>query len=179
MGGNGASCALMTHCRREVMHAQWEILLDDEFLEAYQHGIVIRCCDRITRRFYPRLLTYSADYPEKYAISSFVLSLATSLTACRVLLASIRSKGACPCPRCLIPLSRIQNLGMKLDMKQRCTLARMDDENRRSKINTARDIIYNKNFAINSKYVEALLKQESLVPTDVSATMVSPHQLRR
>jgi hypothetical protein len=66
MGGKGPSNALMTHCRREVMHAQWDILLDEEFLEAYQHSIVVVCCDGIIRRFYPWLLTYSADYPEKY-----------------------------------------------------------------------------------------------------------------
>ena len=56
----------MSHCHRELFHAQWTILLDGEFLEAYKHGIVIRCCDGIVRRFYPRILTYSADYPEKY-----------------------------------------------------------------------------------------------------------------
>lgn len=55
----------MTHCRREVLHAQWDILLDNEFLEAYEHGIVFESCDGITRRFYPRIVTYSADYPEK------------------------------------------------------------------------------------------------------------------
>ena len=32
----------------------------------YVHGIVIKCCDGVLRRFYPRLFTYSADYPEKY-----------------------------------------------------------------------------------------------------------------
>jgi Plavaka transposase len=68
MGTNGSIKALMTHCCREALHAQWSILLDDEFVEAYQHGIVIKCCDGITRRFYPRILAYSADYPEKYAI---------------------------------------------------------------------------------------------------------------
>ena len=65
MGANGSIKALMIHCRREIMHAQWMILLDDEFLEAYHQGIVIECCDGIMRRFYPRILTYSADYPEK------------------------------------------------------------------------------------------------------------------
>ena len=55
----------MTHCRREVIHSQWEILLDDEFLEAYEHGIVIECCDGLPLRFYTRLMTYAADYPEK------------------------------------------------------------------------------------------------------------------
>jgi hypothetical protein len=64
-GGKTPSKAFMTHCRREVMHAQWKILLDDEFLEAYSHGIIIECCDGIKRRFYPRIFTYSADYPEK------------------------------------------------------------------------------------------------------------------
>ena len=55
----------MAHCRREIYHAQWAIILDDEFLEAYEHGIVIQCCDAIQRRFYPRIFTYSADYKEK------------------------------------------------------------------------------------------------------------------
>jgi hypothetical protein len=42
------------------------LLLDEEFLNAYQHGMVIECCDGATRRFYPRIFTYSADYQEKY-----------------------------------------------------------------------------------------------------------------
>lgn len=57
---------LYTHCNRELFHAQWREMLDDEFLEAYQHGIVVRCCDGIERRLFPRIFTYSADYPEKY-----------------------------------------------------------------------------------------------------------------
>lgn len=56
----------MTHCHRELTHEQWKILLDDEFLQAYQHGIVMQCGDNLLRRFYPRIFTYSADYPEKY-----------------------------------------------------------------------------------------------------------------
>lgn len=64
-GGKAISQKLMTHCRREVIHAQWDILLDDEFIEAYTHGIVVVCCDGVTCCFYPRIFTYSADYPEK------------------------------------------------------------------------------------------------------------------
>lgn len=64
-GGKGPDQVLMTHCRREIFHAQWDILLDDEFLEAYAHGILIQCRDGITRRLYPRIFTYSADHPEK------------------------------------------------------------------------------------------------------------------
>jgi hypothetical protein len=55
----------MTHCHRECIHAQWRIILDDEFLEAYEHGIVIECCNGVLHRFYPQISTYSADYPEK------------------------------------------------------------------------------------------------------------------
>ncbi len=87
---------------------------------------------------------------------------------CRVLLASIRDKGFCLCPRCLIPRMRLQNLGMALDMKQRKTLARVDDETRRRKVDIAREIIYQKNDAVDSNAVEAFLKPQSLVPTSVS-----------
>lgn len=65
-GPRGPGKKLFTHCRRETLHAQWEILLDDDFVEAYQHGIVVECCDRLMRRFYPRIFTYSADYQEKF-----------------------------------------------------------------------------------------------------------------
>jgi hypothetical protein len=56
---------LKTHCRRELMHEVWRVLLDDEFLHAYVHGIVLPCADGIQRRIYPRIFTYSGDFPEK------------------------------------------------------------------------------------------------------------------
>jgi hypothetical protein len=64
-GAKGPNAAFVTHCNRELFHAQWEILLDDNFIQAYEHGIVITCGDGVTRRFYPQIFTYSADYPEK------------------------------------------------------------------------------------------------------------------
>lgn len=66
----GISCqtnvakSLHTHCQRELLHAQLRIVLDDEFMHAYEHGMEI-CIDKVWRRFYVRILTYSADYPEK------------------------------------------------------------------------------------------------------------------
>lgn len=86
-GGKGASDAFLTHCHRELLHGQWKILLDDEFLEAYQHGIVIECCDGIRRRFYFRIFTYSADYPEKYA--SPLCSWALLMVANQIELSSV------------------------------------------------------------------------------------------
>jgi hypothetical protein len=154
----------MTHSRREVLHAQWDILLDDEFMEAYIHGIVIQCCDRIMRRFYLRIFTYSADYQEKY--ETFLTS-SSVLTNCRVLLATIRAKGSCPCPRCLLPLSLVQNLGTVRDRRHRVIHARVDDEDRRNKVDSARDYIYKQHYAVDSEKVEDLLKTESLVPIAV------------
>jgi hypothetical protein len=56
---------MVKHCRRELMHQVWRLLLDEEFMEAYRHGIVLTCADGILRRVFPRIFTYSADYPEK------------------------------------------------------------------------------------------------------------------
>lgn len=65
-GAKGPSDALMTHCFREFFHAQWKTIIDDEFIDAYAHGMVVLCADGVQRRVYPRIFTYSADYPEKY-----------------------------------------------------------------------------------------------------------------
>ena len=46
-GVKGPNQALLTHCQWELLHAQWKALLDDNFLAAYEHGVVIECCDGI------------------------------------------------------------------------------------------------------------------------------------
>jgi hypothetical protein len=51
--------------KRQLMHAIWELMLDAEFIAAYVNGIVIRFADGVERLVFPRLFTYSADYPEK------------------------------------------------------------------------------------------------------------------
>lgn len=87
----------------------------------------------------------------------------------RILIASIRNLGRCPCPRCLIPLDRVANMGMRRDMAQRRTLARIDDVKRRDRIETAREKIYEKGYVVDSRAVEDLLQEDSLVPTAVRA----------
>ncbi|KIK34655.1 hypothetical protein CY34DRAFT_97579 [Suillus luteus UH-Slu-Lm8-n1] len=144
--GKGVGRECMTHCHRELFQAQWRILLDHEFLEAYEHGIIILCCDSIKRRFYPRIFTYSADYPEK------------------VLIATIRQLGGCPCSRCLIPKTRLHHLGMVRDRQQRATLA-CSDTSRSPLVATARSLIYEKHYGIDSMAVETILKADSWVPT--------------
>lgn len=56
---------MLTHIHQEIMHAQWAVLLDNDFLCSYVHGLVITCSDGVQRWFYPRIFTYLADYPEK------------------------------------------------------------------------------------------------------------------
>jgi hypothetical protein len=63
--GKSATPDVLSYCKRELVHAIWELLLDEEFMKAYQHGIVIMFADGIARQVYPRFVTYSADYPEK------------------------------------------------------------------------------------------------------------------
>lgn len=88
----------------------------------------------------------------------------------RVLLASIKNRGRCPCPRCLIPMNRIQNMGMTRDRQQRITLKRVDDDSRRFNIANARRLIYELNYAVDSKSLSDFLTAESWVPTSVSHT---------
>ncbi|KIM67436.1 hypothetical protein SCLCIDRAFT_46324, partial [Scleroderma citrinum Foug A] len=146
-GGKAPPADFMAHCHRKLFHKQWGIILDDEFLEVWEHGIIIHFCDGVEHRFYPRIFTYSADYPEK------------------VLLASICNLGQCPCPRCTIPMSRVHNLGMSRDKTERVTLAHVDDCVRQSKIQSARTHIYDFTLGVTSTAVESLLKDQSLVPT--------------
>jgi hypothetical protein len=60
-------------------------------------------------------------------------------------------------------------MGMVRDMRQWITLARVDDDVQRRRVEAAHDIIYRKNYAVDSAAVEALLKEELLVPSNVSA----------
>ncbi|KAF8890440.1 hypothetical protein BD779DRAFT_1438607 [Infundibulicybe gibba] len=143
-GTASRKATLLTHCRRELMHAVWSNLLDDKFLEAYKHGIVLLCPDGIWRRVYPRIFTYSADYPEK------------------VLLAAIRDKGGCPCPRCLVQMSKTDRMGFARDLQSRISGARTYLWD---KITTARNLIYNRGYAVASRAVENILQPWSLVPT--------------
>jgi hypothetical protein len=147
------------------------VLLDEEFLYAYEHGIVIKCCDGVTRRFYPRIFTYSADYPEKYG-RKLDRQYTSLIVSNRVLIASIRNLGRCPCPRCLIPLSQAKDLGTKSDILQRRSLIRTNTQIRQENVAAARQLIYERNYAVDNVHVNALLKDESLVPTSVCELLI-------
>ncbi|KAG6913290.1 hypothetical protein DXG01_008139, partial [Tephrocybe rancida] len=84
LGKNKTNSEFLSHCRWELAHAQWQLLLDDDFINAYQHGLVVQWEDGISRRFYPRIFCYSADYKEK------------------ALMATVRMNGLVPCLRCKV-----------------------------------------------------------------------------
>jgi hypothetical protein len=59
------------------MQAIWLFLLDEEFMHAYEHGIVVQFADNVKRRVFPRFFTYAADYPEKqvFCLRYFAMKL--------------------------------------------------------------------------------------------------------
>ena len=65
MYGKAPTDEVKRFCKRQLFQSAWELLQDEEFKEAYRHGFKEECGDGITRRFFPRFCTYSADYPEK------------------------------------------------------------------------------------------------------------------
>ena len=75
--------------------------------------------------------------------------------------------GICPCPRCLIKKEYIKGLGTKVDGQRRAKL-RECNERYRAQVETAREIIYKKGYAVNSKAVNRVIGSESFTPTRVS-----------
>jgi hypothetical protein len=112
------------------------------------------------------LLTQLTILKSELAITDTSRALLMSNSS-RVLLASIRDKGCRPCPQCLVFKQEIKNLGLPKDRQQRVQFARVDNLQRLNKISSARRIIYEDNYLVNSAAVERILKEESLVPTSV------------
>ncbi|KAF8550589.1 hypothetical protein OG21DRAFT_1499714 [Imleria badia] len=137
---------LYTHFKRELMHAVWGLLLDGKFVEAHKTGILIECVDHIIRQFFPRLYSYSANYPEK------------------VLLACIKFLGNCLCPRCFVEKAAVPDMGKPSDMMTRTTQLRVNNNAYQSAIKAARKLIFG-GKSLNSKRVTDLLKDTSWVPT--------------
>ena len=84
-----------------------------------------------------------------------------------MLIATIRDKGGCPCPRCLIKFDEIPLLGTSRDRETREQRMRNDTPEIRALVENARKLIYKDGYVVNSEKVEDLLKPASLVPTTV------------
>lgn len=164
---------VLTHCRHELMQAIWLLLMDDDFMHAYEFGIVIEFLDGISRRVFPRFFTYSADYPEKCRSFNAAVCLQADELA-RVLLASIKFLAQCPCPRCYTPKDKIGELGSQADRRQRDRDVWEDNNSIQDKINRVRRWIYEKGTNITSTYVKRMMGPQSLNPTMVRNSTSSP-----
>ncbi|CDO69347.1 hypothetical protein BN946_scf184746.g28 [Trametes cinnabarina] len=131
--------------RGELMQKVWSKLLDDDFVHAYIHGILVECADGVVRRLFPQFFTYSADYPEK------------------VLLTAIKNLGKCPCPRCHIKLSQISQSGTHVDDQRRAHEC-VDGCALRNDIKRACKWLFTHGYAVTSKRIRNVLDGRSLVP---------------
>ncbi|KAL5537155.1 hypothetical protein ACEPAF_978 [Sanghuangporus sanghuang] len=155
--GRGASAELFTYLRRQLMQAILSLVIfQPEFLEVYTTGVQFRCSDNVTHRLFPRIMIYSADYPE------------------RMLVATLRNMGAFSCPKCLIRREFIHELGTTRD-NQRCNRRRLDDAHRQDSVSNSRRWIFESGYAVDSGQVKGILGDGSLVPIHNAFSVLSPH----
>ena len=64
----------------------------------------------------------------------------------------------------------MHKLGTHNDLRRRATTERVDDDDRRSKVDLVRKWIYEKGMSVTSVHVRRVLGSEALVPTRVSAS---------
>ncbi|TBU49531.1 hypothetical protein BD309DRAFT_834404, partial [Dichomitus squalens] len=144
MYGKSPSADELKFCKRELFQQIWLLLLDADFMHAYEHGIVLTCGDGVVRRLFPRIFTYSADYPEK------------------VLIAALRPLARCLCPRCLITKDQVADAGTKTDDRRRAH-TRQDTKTLQANIKRARKNIF-KGCSLAGPRVKSWLDPESLTP---------------
>jgi hypothetical protein len=60
-----ASVAVLRFCKREYIQAILQILMNKDFIDAYENGIVSQFADGIFRRGFLRIVFHSGDYPKK------------------------------------------------------------------------------------------------------------------
>ena len=163
--GKVPSAAMLTHLRRELTHAIWRLILDDDLMRAYTDGEPIKLFD-IIQALFPRFLFYSADYPEKLAQA--LSNLFQAHFCFRTLISCIKFLAKCMCPRCLSAKSKISEVGSKRDMRNRVKLGRIDSDARRFDIEIVRRMLFEKGINITSVKIDRVLGPTSTVPTRVN-----------
>ncbi|TFK28669.1 hypothetical protein FA15DRAFT_584096, partial [Coprinopsis marcescibilis] len=143
--GVPASAKVVTHLKRELFHGAWRVLLDDDFLKAHKHGIVVKCGDGKTCRLFPRFFFYSADYPEK------------------VLIGTIQYLSNCGCCQCLVCKSAFHKMGTDDDDKARQD-RREDTPRQCREVEGCRARIFKKGYSPQSKSFALTIGQQSEVP---------------
>ncbi|PIL29093.1 hypothetical protein GSI_09141 [Ganoderma sinense ZZ0214-1] len=134
--------------KHELVHKIWLLLLDKEFMNAYEFGILILCGDGIWRQVFPRIFFYSADYPEK------------------CLMAGLKTLARLACPDCAMDRCNFWRMGMKKDLMDRIKLARQDSSMFHRAISTVREWIFKKGVSPDGANVKRTkLGLFSMLPT--------------
>ncbi|KAH9848646.1 hypothetical protein C2E23DRAFT_785618 [Lenzites betulinus] len=144
--GIAATAAVLTFLKRELMQQIWLLLMDDHFMYAYVHGILLLCGDKVLRRLFIRFFIYAADYPEK------------------ILLACLRYFAKCPCPRCRINKDKIIEMGTRNDLYRR-NQSRQDNDDVLYRILMTRRWIFEDGVPLTSAYIARVLDPLSITPT--------------
>ncbi|KAF5347094.1 hypothetical protein D9758_011661 [Tetrapyrgos nigripes] len=127
---------LWTHFKRELFQAIWRLLFTKQVKEAYKSGVIVKCSDAQTRRFFLRWFTYSKDYPE------------------RCLMLCTKNQGH----------FEVHEMGTAADMDRR-KQKRVDNTELWEKVADARRELFVNGKPITSQAVRKLMDPESLVPT--------------
>ena len=79
--------------------------------------------------------------------------------------------------RCLVTMDNVPNLGTTEDRQARLEKQRVDSDEHQALVKEARKKLYDEGYAVDGEYVDGLLKDESLVPTEVRmrAHLISEH----
>lgn len=151
-----------------MFQAIWLILLSPAFVSAYVHGILLAFPDGVTRRVFPRILTYSADYPEQYVAYALPATSGTANRYFRMLVAGIKYLSMFPCVHCLVKKPLIHLMGTKHDMGNRVRLKRSDTARQCGKIELVRSWIFEKGRVLTSVVIDCVLGPMSLTAVRVS-----------
>ncbi|KAF7317520.1 hypothetical protein MKEN_00838600 [Mycena kentingensis (nom. inval.)] len=148
---------VLAHLKRELFHRVWDILLDDEFLDAWVNGLrTDDCWDQLLRRLFPRFPTYGADYMDK------------------ILTATMKFLSLRPCPRCLILKADIPLTGTAGDLTRRQEL-RENTLVWRNAVKTAQRKIMEHGAAVDGDPVNRIvpLGENSFVPVKNTFTKIT------
>lgn len=88
--------------------------------------------------------------------------------ASRVLIATLRQNGHCPCTRCFVTQEKLGHLGTPADLVTR-SRSRKDDEARQVLVGEARRLITQQRLRLGHDAIEELLFPQSLIPIEVDA----------
>ena len=165
--GDASSAEVYTYCKQELIQEVWRLLLDGKFMEAYEHGIVIKCSDGIKHHFFLSRIQW-ITLRSKCTCLTQVHCLVPWCIPDRIMLACIKFLGECPCPWCLVVKKDIPKMGTRSDFEQQEQTAWVDNKTCHMKVEQARAFIFWKGAGVNSSWVWNLLNDKSLTPNHVS-----------